>query len=156
MKCRSLNLYGDKFTLLALQLIINYFRTIKCPVHAATKSEYFFICPPISLFRELTGVYCVLFPRVRELELSAKYSELEKKLRELTEKDGKNVLFCLVYVVIRFSPVSEIFKLTVHFDADFLVCHQFFLQSSSPQVTGTGPGTGPPVDFKGICNMCVH
>lgn len=27
--------------------------------------------------------------RVRELELEEKYSELEKKLRELAEKDGK-------------------------------------------------------------------
>ena len=32
-----------------------------------------------------------LFARVRELELAEKYSELEKKLRELTEKDGKLV-----------------------------------------------------------------
>ena len=31
------------------------------------------------------------FARVRELELAEKYSELEKKLRELTEKDGKLV-----------------------------------------------------------------
>ena len=36
-----------------------------------------------------------LFYRVRELELSEKYSELEKKLRIITEKTGNQYYFCV-------------------------------------------------------------
>ena len=43
---------------------------------------------PILRHQSLTDF---LFARVRELELAEKYSELEKKLRDLTEKDGKLV-----------------------------------------------------------------
>ena len=37
----------------------------------------------------LEQIYILRPVRVRELELAEKYTELEKKLRELTEKDGE-------------------------------------------------------------------
>ena len=44
-----------------------------------------------SMFMFLGQYFLVYFVRVRELELAEKYAGLEKKLRELTEKDGKLV-----------------------------------------------------------------
>ena len=44
------------------------------------------------LFTTILKICALSLSRVRELELAEKYSRLEKKLRELTEKDGERLL----------------------------------------------------------------
>ena len=44
------------------------------------------------IFTTILKICALSLSRVRELELAEKYSRLEKKLRELTEKDGMRLL----------------------------------------------------------------
>ena len=44
------------------------------------------------IFTTILKIFALSLSRVRELELAEKYSRLEKKLRELTEKDGMRLL----------------------------------------------------------------